>query len=66
METLKNNLECDVKTIKVDLRLSALKPYSSWDQGQMGAKYVVYQTLANFIQKKDIYGNRLEIVIYSI
>ena len=31
METLKNNLECDVRTIKVDLRLSALKPYSSWD-----------------------------------
>ena len=31
METLKNDLECDVTTIKVDLRLSALKPYSSWD-----------------------------------
>ena len=31
MVTLKNNPECDVTTIKVDLCLSALKPYVRWD-----------------------------------
>ena len=36
-----------------------IETFSSWDQGQIGielrTKYVIYQKLANFLQKKYIY-----------
>ena len=37
---------------------------SPWDQDQIGIKsetqHIIYQNLANFLSKKDIYVNRLE------
>ena len=43
---------------------------SSWDQGQIGFKlgtnHVIYQKLASFTQKKDIYVNRLESVFLDM
>ena len=47
-----------------------LKVTSPWDWAQivlkLGTKHVIYQKLANFMQKKDIYVNNLESVIFGI
>ena len=43
--------------------------YSPWDWAQIGIKletrHVIYQKLENVLQKKDIYVNRRESVIFS-
>ena len=43
---------------------------SPWDQGQtgikLGTKHVIYQTLATFMEKENIYVNRLESFIFSM
>ena len=43
---------------------------SPWDWEhngiKLGAEHVIYQRLANFVQKKDIYFNRIESVIFGM
>ena len=43
---------------------------SPWDWGhigiKLGTKQVIYQTVVNFMKKKDIYVNRLQIVIFGM
>ena len=43
---------------------------SPWDWGQIGTKlgteHAIYQKLANFMWKKDIYVNRLESVTFGM
>ena len=41
-----------------------------WDRGQtgieLGTEHIIYQKLANFMCKKDIHVNSLEIVIFGM
>ena len=44
--------------------------YNPWDRDQIGIKlgkcYIMYQKLAHFLYKKDIYVNRLESGIFGM
>ena len=63
-----------ILVLKFSKRISpailSLSFYSPWTRGQigtkLGTKYVMYQQLANFVLKKDIYVNRLESVNFGI
>ena len=74
MLCLRNFSQILILVLKLSKRISpaifSLSFYSPWTPGQiatkLGTKYVMYQQLANFVLKKDIYVNRLESVNFGI
>ena len=72
-----DNEPCVTRPARIDLNPIKRNCYpfmdeckSLWDLGQIGinfeTKHVIYQKLVNFLQKREIYANKLKSDIFSI